>query len=104
MSHDMTAKLNTNALCTLQNQLIKHAPFSSHLFQEVVCFSVFVGIRTSVDGRIIRQKIWPKCPKLDGQLRTSTSKVKWLAYTYIRRKLISRGVRFDDHSALLSLW
>jgi len=45
---------------------------------------------TGVYGRIIRQKIWPKRPKLDGP-----------AYEYAQNKMA--GVRFDDHSALLSL-
>jgi len=32
----------------------------------------------------MRQKIWPKPPKLDGPA-SSTPKIKWLAYTYAEK-------------------
>jgi len=54
-------------------------------------------------GTNICQKIWPKCPKLDGpEYVTSQNE---MAGTYVRRKIISLcniGVRFDDYFELLS--
>ena len=51
-------------------------------------------------GCIVCQKIWPKCPKLDDPAYKYAQDK--MAGIHVRQKIVS--VRFDNHSALHSLW
>ena len=93
-----TTPLNSRASC-----VICTIPLISWLTHRHLSTQRTVFTRASVNGRIIRQKIWPKCPKLDG-LAYEYAQNK-MAGVHVRQKLTSRlTIWFDDHSALLLLW